>query len=431
METAEALTRRLTRATGGVPGPVAVVDLDRFDANAADLLRRAGGTPVRLAAKSVRVRALVDRALAAGFTGIMTTSLAEALWHVGHGARDLLVGYPSVDREALAALVRDPRARAAITVMVDDEAQLALVEESLRDAAALGVALPGAALPGAALPGAALPGAALPGADDAVPPVQVCLDVDASWRLRFGVGRRALTFHAGTRRSPLHDPADVARLAARVARTPGVTLRGLMTYEAQIAGIPDASPVVRAMKRASARELVGRRAAVVAAVRDAVGHEPALVNAGGTGSLEVSAAAPHVTEVTAGSGLYVPATFDGYRAFAPRPAAFFGLDVVRIPGDGWATAYAGGYPASGAAGRSRLPRPVTPGWALTGREGAGEVQTPLRRHGGEPLRVGDRVWFRHAKAGELMERFTRVHLVRGDEVVDVVPTYRGEGRAFA
>jgi D-serine deaminase-like pyridoxal phosphate-dependent protein len=258
--------------------------------------------------------------------------------------------------------------------------------------------------------------------------VRVCLDVDASLRVRLG----PVTLHAGVRRSPLHEPDDVARLAARVATTSGVRLRGLMTYEAQIAGIPDSSIAVRAMKVASARELRDRRAALVAAVRDAVGRELPLVNAGGTGSLERSAADPHVTEVTAGSGLYVPTTFDGYRAFRPRPAAFFGVDVVRVPGPRWATAYAGGYPASGPAGRSRLPHVVTPGWSLTRREGAGEVQTPLRgRRDATALRVGDRVWFRHAKAGELMERFGEVHLVRGDQVVDVVPTYRGEGKVFA
>ncbi len=398
METPGTLTGRLSRATAHVAGPVAVVDLDRFDANARDLLRRAAGKPVRLASKSVRVRALVDRALDAGFSGLMTTSLAEALWHAGHGVDDLLVGYPTVDAVGLAALVRDPQARAAVTLMVDDVAQLELVERALEDAGEPG------------------------------PPVQVCLDVDASLRIGFG----PLSLHAGVRRSPLHEPADVARLAARIATTDGVRLRGIMTYEAQIAGMPDSSPVIRLVKRASQRELPGRRAAVLAAVRDAVGRDVTLVNAGGTGSLETSAADPRVTEVTAGSGLYVPATFDHYRAFRPRPSAFFGLDVVRVPGPGWATAYAGGYAASGAAGPSRLPSVVTPGWALTSREGAGEVQTPLRRRrDAPPLRVGDRVWFRHAKAGELMERFTEVHLVRGEKVVEVVPTYRGEQKAFA
>jgi D-serine deaminase-like pyridoxal phosphate-dependent protein len=56
------------------------------------------------------------------------------------------------------------------------------------------------------------------------------------------------------------------------------------------------------------------------------------------------------------------------------------------------------------------------------------VQTPL--HGAAGLRVGDRVWFRHAKAGELCERFDVVHLIRGGELVDSVPTYRGEGKTF-
>jgi D-serine deaminase-like pyridoxal phosphate-dependent protein len=40
------------------------------------------------------------------------------------------------------------------------------------------------------------------------------------------------------------------------------------------------------------------------------------------------------------------------------------------------------------------------------------------------------VYLRHTKAGELCERFDRLHLIAGDEVVEVVPTYRGEGQTF-
>ncbi|WP_083259721.1 alanine racemase [Cellulosimicrobium cellulans] len=393
------LLERLRRATAGLDGPLAVVDLDRFDANAAELLARAGGTPVRVATKSVRVRALVERAAEHGFAGVMAFSVREALWLVRHGVRDVLVGYPSADRGALAELARDETARREITLMVDEPAHLALVRDALDGA----------------------------GLDDAAP-VRLCLDVDAS--LRVGVGPFSL--HLGTRRSPVRTPEDAAALAARVVAEPGTSLRGLMFYEAQVAGLPDTGPVVRLVKRASVADLATRRAAVVDAVRDVLGREPELVNSGGTGSLESSSADPVVTEVTAGSGLYVPGLFDGYRAFRPRPAAFFGLDVVRVPAAGWATAFGGGYVASGPASPTRLPRVATPGWALTPREGAGEVQTPLRRSGrhGEDLDVGDRVWLRHAKAGELMERFDVVHLVRGEEVVDVVPTYRGEGRTF-
>ncbi|MFC7879374.1 alanine racemase [Isoptericola sp. NPDC057391] len=395
-------TERLARATAHLPAPVAVVDLDAFDANAADLRRRARGVPVRVASKSVRVRSLVGRALDAGFQGVMAFSLAEALWLVQEGVRDVLVGYPTVDRDALARLAADVRARREVTLMMDDAAQLALLD-------------------------AALSSAAVPAGTGDLPDVALCLDVDASLRLDTG----PLHVHLGTRRSPLRTPDDVAALARRVEAQPGARLRGLMFYEAQVAGLPDTNPAVRLVKRLSVAELYGRRSAVVEAVRAAVGREVELVNSGGTGSLETSSSGPTVTEVTAGSGLFVPGLFDGYRSFDPRPSAFFGLDVARVPALGWATAFGGGYVASGPAGRSRLPRVATPGWSLTGTEGAGEVMTPLRRRrGAPPLAVGDRVWLRHAKAGELMERFDVVHLVRGTEVVGSVPTYRGEGRTF-
>jgi D-serine deaminase-like pyridoxal phosphate-dependent protein len=396
------VTERLTRATAGLPAPLAVVDLDAFDANAASLLRRADGTPVRVASKSVRVRSLVGRALDAGFAGVMAYSLAEALWLVGTGVRDVLLGYPTVDTDALARLAADPAARREITVMIDDVAQLALVR------AALEQAVPGPSAEG-----------------DATPDVAVCLDVDSS--LRLGAG--PVQVHLGTRRSPLRTPEQVAELAARVASADGVRLRGLMFYEAQVAGLPDTA-AVRVVKALSVPDVDRRRRRILAAVRAAVGHDVELVNAGGTGSLETSAAGTGVTEVTSGSGLYVPGTFDGMRRVTQVPSAYFGLDVVRRPAAGWATAFGGGYVASGPAGPSRLPRPAAPGASLTRREGAGEVQTPLRLRGGRTLRVGDRLWFRAAKAGEPMERFAAVHLVRGDEVVGTVPTYRGEGRTF-
>ncbi|MFD7310561.1 amino acid deaminase/aldolase [Promicromonospora sp. NPDC059942] len=408
MSSAADTAARLSAATSGLPAPVAVVDLDVFDTNALDILKRADGVPVRVASKSVRVRSLVERALGHGFAGVMAYSLREALWLVGTGVRDVLVGYPTVDGEALATLAADPAARAEITLMVDDVAHLGLIAEAEE-------------LVGAGGPAAATAGTA------AGRPIQVCLDVDCS--LRVGVG--PLTAHLGVRRSPLREPGDVAALAT-VAQARGLAVRGLMFYEAQVAGLPDTSPAVRLVKRLTMREVNDRRVRILAAVRDAVGQDVELVNAGGTGSIEVSGSAPGVTEVTSGSGLFAPGLFDGYRSFEARPAAFFGLDVVREPAPGWVTAFAGGYAASGQAGKARLPRLFTPGYTLSGTEGAGEVQTPLRatRADGAPLRTGDRVWLRHAKAGEMMERFDQVHLVRGSEITETVPSYRGEHKNF-
>jgi D-serine deaminase-like pyridoxal phosphate-dependent protein len=390
-DSVQALLQALDAATADLDPPFAVVDLDAFDANAADLLRRAGGTPVRLASKSVRCRALADRALGAGLRGILAFTLPEALWLAGAGAEDVVVAYPTVDREALRELA-DGAARERVTVMVDCREQLDLIPAGAG-------------------------------------PVRVCIDVDAGW---WPLGGRV---RIGAKRSPLRTPEQATALAREVARRPGLKLDGLLMYEAQIAGVGDRprNPVlgaaVRVMQRASAHELAARRAAVVAAVRAVAPLR--FVNGGGTGSIERTAAEPVVTEVAAGSGLLAPALFDAYRAFAPRPAAFFALPVVRRPSAHVATVLGGGYPASGPAGRDRLPRPALPaGLRLDRQEGAGEVQTPLLGPAAADLRIGDRVWMRHAKAGELCERFDVLHLVQGGRRVATVPTYRGEGRSF-
>jgi len=394
------LLARLERATATLEAPFAVVDLDAYWTNARDMLRRAGGRPIRLASKSIRCRALLERTLASdeGFRGTLAYTLPEALWLADHGLRDLVVAYPTANRAALRALAA--RADdAGIAVMVDDVAQLELIEAAV--AAAGGGR-----------------------------PVRVCIDADASWR---PLGGRV---HVGVRRSPLHAPEQVAALAREIASRPALRLVGLMAYEAQIAGLgdrPAGRPLLglalRAMQRASARELAARRAAIVAAVEAVTPLE--FVNGGGTGSIESTAAEPAVTEVAAGSGLYGPTLFDAYSRFRPLPAALFALPVVRRPGRGVVTALGGGYLASGAGDRARLPRPVLPpGLRLDGREGAGEVQTPLLGVAAHTLRIGDRVWLRHAKAGELCERFATLHLIEGERVVETAPTYRGEGQCF-
>jgi D-serine deaminase-like pyridoxal phosphate-dependent protein len=257
--------------------------------------------------------------------------------------------------------------------------------------------------------------------------VRVAVDVDAG--LRLGPA------HVGPKRSPLADADDVVALA-REAVARGFALVGVMTYEGQVAGVPDDVPgrraksvVVRRLKKASVAQLAERRESVAAALRELADLE--FWNAGGSGSVETTVADPVVTEVAAGSGLLVPGLFDHYRSFRPRPAAFFGVPVVRRPSAGVVTVAGGGFVASGAAGTDRLPLPwAPPGLRLTALEGAGEVQTPLVGPGAGSLAVGDWVWFRHAKAGELAEHTDVVHLVRGATVVETVPTYRGLGHVW-
>ena len=128
------LWARLNDAVAAHPDPLAtplmVVDLDAFDANADDLVRRAGGTPIRVASKSIRVPALLRRVLARdGFHGVLGYTLAEALWLEEQGVcDDIVVAYPTVDRGALTRLVASPSAAGHITLMVDDVAQLDVVD---------------------------------------------------------------------------------------------------------------------------------------------------------------------------------------------------------------------------------------------------------------------------------------------------------------
>lgn len=379
-----------------LPTPLAVVDLDAFDSNASDLVRRAGGTPVRVASKSLRVPALIRRALdTPGLRGVLAYTLREALWlHAEGVSDDLLVAYPCVDRAALARLTADEAAARAITLMVDDPAHLDLVDASRTGAAE----------------------------------VRVALDVDAGLRL---AGK-----HIGPKRSPLHDVGQVLEMARTVVDRPGFRLVGVMSYEGQVAGLPDTVPgqrtrsaVVRGLKQASVAQLVERRHTISDALHQLTPLE--FWNAGGSGSLETSAADPSVTELAAGSGLLVPGLFDHYRSFCPRPAAFFALPVTRRPRRGMVTVHGGGLVASGPTGPDRAPIPwAPPGLELTTMEGAGEVQTPLTGHPTSSLEIGDLVWFRHAKSGELFEHVPTAHLVRGERIVESVPTYRGAGQAF-
>jgi D-serine deaminase-like pyridoxal phosphate-dependent protein len=331
----------------------------------------------------------------------MSFTLAESLWLARAGFPDVLLAYPSADRDGFAELTADPELARAVTVMVDDTAQLDLVDAARK----------------------------APGGGGET--VRVCLEMDTSLRILGGRVR------IGALRSPLHSPARLAETARAIASRPGFRLVGIMAYEGHVAGVGDAvagqplrSRAVRLMQRAARRELAARRAEAVRAVR-AVVPDLEFVNGGGTGSVQYTAAEDAVTEIAAGSGLYVPRLFDNYTSFQGRPAALFAQPVVRRPGVGVVTALGGGYPASGAAGRDRLPVPYLPeGLRYDRQEGPGEVQTPLLGSAADDLLLGDKVWFRHAKAGELCERFDQVHLIEGDRVTAVVPTYRGEGRTF-
>lgn len=383
--------------------PAGLVDLDAVARNAAVLAARvAPGKRLRVASKSIRHVGLLRRILALGpgqFVGVMCFTVDEACFLADRGFDDLLVAYPTLQAAALRSLARRAAAGTTVSVVVDAAEQ---VEAMAAAARSEGTAL------------------------------RAVIELDVAYRPFGGA------VHLGARRSPIRTAAQAVALARVIRDTDGVGLAGLMAYEAHVAGVQDANPFAkamnpgkRAMKRLAVPAVRALRAEVVAALR-ADGHEVGLVNGGGTGSLDSTTAEAVVTEATAGSGFLASHLFGYFAGLPLEPALFFALEAVRHSDPGYVTCSGGGYVASGEPGWDKVPVPhLPPGLALLGMEACGEVQTPLRL-GPEtpPIRLGDPVIFRPAKAGEPAERFAEYLLLEGGRVVAREPTYRGEGACF-
>jgi D-serine deaminase-like pyridoxal phosphate-dependent protein len=380
---------RFRRILRHEPLPAALIDLDAVDANAATLRCAAGGTPIRLATKSLRVPWLYRYLLAKdGFAGLMTWSAHEVARLSDLGFDDFVLAYPPSRADEVEMLRRVHADGRRVMTLIDDPAHVSLLH---------GTGL------------------------------TVGLDVDGSWR--------PAGLHVGVRRSPLRTP-DQARALARAAVAAGLRVEGLMCYEAQIAGLRDrsGSPVVDAVKRwlkARSQPHVARTRAEVRAALEGDGHRLRLVNGGGTGSIRTTTTDGTVTEVTAGSGLLAPHLFDGYDGLSLVPAAFFAISVSRRSDDGYCTAAGGGVIASGETGKDRSPVVWAPDHLTPlSREGWGEVQTPFRSLGGATPNIGEPIIARPAKSGEWLERFNEVLIVRGDRIIERAPTVRGYGWAF-
>lgn len=378
--------------------PFAYLDLDLFAENIRQIAEQSGGKRIRVASKSLRCVAAIRRVLEADpcFQGIMCFTAREAVYLASLGFKDLLIGYPTWQSEDIALVARATAEGAQITLMLDS---LAHIDQIERVAEQYKVRLP------------------------------VCLDIDMS------VNFPGLYF--GVRRSPLRGGAEVRPLIERLKHSERVRLDGVMGYEAQIAGLGDQVPgqvlknaLIQQLKKRSIGIIAQRRREVVELIRTS-GLEPRFVNGGGTGSELTTRAESVVTEITVGSGFYSPALFDNYKAFRYRPAVGYAIEIVRKPAPGIYTCQGGGYTASGAAGPDKLPQPYLPAGArLIAQEGAGEVQTPVTYQGIHHIDLGDPILMRHAKAGEICERFSSLLLLQNGAIVDEVPTYRGDGKCF-
>lgn len=374
--------------------PFAYVDLDLFDTNVEAIAKLSQGKNIRIASKSVRVPGLLSRILAHGapYQGIMCYSAREADYLATEGFDDLLMGYPCHHPNDVAPLLTHVRNGKKIWLMVDSVAHIEQLNQLGQQHKTV---------------------------------VPVCLDMDMSSDLP--------GLHFGVWRSSVFGVGDAVRVAEAIQQSPFVRLDGVMGYEAQIAGLGDNVPgkaamntLVKLLKKKSVSEISQRRAAIVGKLK-AMGFDLKFVNGGGTGSMNTTCTEHDVTEVTVGSGFFSPTLFDNYSHFKFAPAAGYAIEVVRQPKSGIYTCLGGGYMASGEVGKLKQPSIHLPeGAKLIDQEGTGEVQTPVQYSG--QLNLGDPVFLRHAKAGELMEHFNETLLLQNGKVIGSMNTYRGMGK---
>lgn len=394
-----------SRVLQGQKLPLAFLDLDAFDQNIRHVRKiiEDTGKTIRVGTKSIRSESLTKRIFELGgssFKGLLTFTAGETAWLAEKGYDDFIIAYPTLQKSDLDLIIKMVKAGKKVRPMVDCEEHFHVLSKA---------------------------------AQEAKVEIETCLEIDMAYR-PFNSKKN----HLGVRRSPLRTPEEVIRLKEKVEEIPSIKIKAVMGYEGHIAGSGDAVPgrvlknkFLRFLKTRSVIELTKRRQAVVQALSNE-GIELEVVNGGGSGSLISTLKDSSVTEVTVGSGFYCPALFHHFAEIKYQPAAFFAIQIVRFPAANMITCLGGGYPASGPAGLDKLPLPVLPlGLNYLPLEGAGEVQTPLTLPEDCPeLRLGDPIIFQHAKGGELTERFNEIMILKENELVGKVLTYRGEGKAF-
>lgn len=375
--------------------PYAWLDLNALDTNIQFVNRTCKTKPVRIATKSIRsvdVLKYIERNLQK-CSGFMTYTAAETLYLIEHGFNHFLIGYPVMEKQSVKKLLLAVKAGKDITFMVDCEQQLQFLQQLAEEANVI---------------------------------VSACIDLNVSADYSL--------LYFGTKRSPITTIEKLQSFLRVFKKYPLIQVVGAMGYDAQIAGVTDyfdnglKSRLVQQLKIRSQQSVRSFRQHAVSLIK--AQWPLKFVNGGGSGSMAYSFVQSDVTEITVGSAFYAPALFDRYTSLQLQPAAGYACRVVRQFSEDTFVLHGGGYMASGAVGKDKQPVFMEKNrFSFSHLEGAGEVQSPIIDKE-KRLQVGDTVMLRHAKAGELCERFQTLHTFRGEDYFGPFKTYRGDGQCF-
>jgi D-serine deaminase-like pyridoxal phosphate-dependent protein len=381
-----------------IPRPFAFIDLDILNENILLTSSRSGNKKIRIATKSIRsleVLHYLKEKLSLQFTGLMTFHLEEALFLLNNGFDHCLMGYPQKVSIKQAELIKDLASKnKSLVLMIDSIDHLVYLEKIGKDR-------------------------------DVV--FEVCVDIDLSLRLP------KLNF--GVYRSPLNQLKQFRVIFDFIKNSTNLKCVGIMGYEAQVAGLQDLNHkgkvydlMIQGLKRVSLIKINKLRKEVVSLAENYFNLE--FVNGGGSGSISQSSQDKSLTEVAIGSGYYCPHLFDEYNEKF-KPSCGFAIEVERRPREDYITCHGGGYIASGALDINKMPKVFSPkGLICEPNEMFGEVQTPFKNKGEIKLEIGDPVFLRHAKSGELLERFNEIHILEKNKITKKWKSYRGEGLCF-
>ena len=376
--------------------PFAWLDFDALDHNITTVHNACGEKNIRLATKSVRSVEILHylQKNLPNVTGFMTFTAAETIFLLQQHFDDLLLGYPVMEEAAVRQLLHFVKEGKTVTFMVDKQEHVEFLAELGQE---LGVR------------------------------ARVCIDINVSNDFKL--------LYFGTKRSSLHSFELLTPFLEYIKNQPFIEVVGAMGYEAQIAGVGNRPAntvkgrIIEVMQLQAKKQVTQFRRLAIAHVK---AYFPNLrfVNGGGSGSMAYTAQQKEVTEITVGSAFYAPALFDQFTHLQLEKAAGFALRVTRKPEKNIVVCHGGGYTASGAISTDRLPVFYEPTFfSYLSLEGVGEVQTPVKVNR-KKINVGDTLYFRHAKAGELCERFQELHGIRGDKYIGTYTTYRGDGQCF-
>lgn len=343
--------------------PALLLDLDAFEANCRSISGhlRARGVAWRPHAKGHRSPDIARRQMGFGAIGVTVGKVSEAEAMAENGIPSILVTteQPTIGRWLRLAQLQDV---AEVIAPVDHPKQIALAGEA---AAATGTSIP------------------------------VAVDVDL-----------------GINRSGVQPGEPALELARRIAATPGLRLAGIIGYEGHLLRTWPLEEKERAIREALA-ELTA-----TADLLRAEGLTVGLVSAGGTGSYQISADVPGISELQAGGGCFMDQLYsEDCHVDGLEFALTVRTTVASIPSADTVTVDAGwkAMPAD-----RHQPLPIRPE-GLTLRSLSAEHGVVVRGDGAPTLDVGDTIDFLPGYHDATVFRHAAIYGIRKSRVEAVFP----------